>query len=251
MRNIFIDIADSIAIVTINRPPVNTLNSEAYFEIYEAMYNLSINDDVRVVILTGAGEKSFVAGADVKEFVKFNSETGLIYTKQTNQIREFIRTYNKPIICGINGYSLGGGCILALMCDIRIASENATFALSEINMGILGGTAIISKIATSGVARKMVYSGESIKADEALRIGLVDEVVPFDSLLERCLALAKKISKKSPLAIKEAKACMVKASESSLEESMAFEEKSIRKLWGTQEKNEAISAFLEKREPKF
>lgn len=251
MKNIFVDIRDSIGIVTINRPPVNTLNSQAYFELYEAMYNLSINDDVRVVILTGAGEKSFVAGADVKEFVKFNSETGLVYTKTTNQIREFIRKYNKPIICGVNGYSLGGGCILALMCDIRIASENATFALSEINMGILGGTAMISKIANSGVARKMVYSGEAIKADEALRIGLVDEVVSLDNLLDRCLDLAKKISEKSPIAIKEAKACMVKASESLLEESMAFEEKSIEKLWGTEEKNEAILGFLEKRQPKF
>jgi len=248
---IFLNVADDVAVVTVDRVPVNALDSEGYGELYEIFYKLSKDDNVKVVVLTGAGEKAFVAGADVKEFINLNSETGLIYTRRNQYVREFIRTYNKPVICAVNGLAYGGGCALALMCDIRIACEEAKFNLGEINMGILGATQYIAKIAHFGTARKLVYSGESIGAEEALRAGIIDEIVSREHLMERSLSLAKKIASKPPLALKYAKKCMIECQKTFLEEGLQFEEEVIASLWGTEDKNEAVEAFLEKREPVF
>lgn len=250
-KYLLFDIADSVAIVTINREPVNALNSEAYFELYELFYKISIDDKIKVVILTGFGERAFVAGADVKEFLDLDSDTGILYTKKNQFIREFIRQYNKPIICGINGLAYGGGCALTLMCDIRIACEGAKMNLGEINMGILGATQYIAQISTAGIARKLVYSGESITAEEALRAGIIDEIVPREQLMDRCLSLAKKIASKPPVALKYAKQCMNTSQEVLLEEGLKFEEDSLKVLWGTRDKDEAVNAFLQKREPNF
>jgi enoyl-CoA hydratase/carnithine racemase len=248
---IFSEIADHIAVVTINRPPVNALNSDAYGELFETFYKLSKDDSVRVVVLTGSGEKAFVAGSDVKEFLAFNSETGLAYTKRNNSVREYIRKFSKPIICAVNGLAYGGGLGLALVCDIRIVCEEAKFNLGEINMGILGASQYTARTAHFGTACKLVYSGESIDAQTALRVGIADEVVPRDRLMERCLSLAQKIAAKPPIAVKLAKQCMVTSQEVSLEEGLHFEEESLRLLWSTEDKNEAVKAFLEKRKPVF
>ena len=159
---------DHIGIITLDYPPVNALDSPAYFRLYEAMHDLAIDEDVRVVILTGAGERAFVAGADVKEFVKFNSRTGKVFTEKNAGVREYIRHFPKPVICAINGLAYGGGCALALVCDIRIASENAKVNLSEINMGIVGAIPYASAVAFNGTVRKMVYSGESLTARQAI-----------------------------------------------------------------------------------
>ncbi len=245
------EIIDNVAVVTINRPPVNALNSDAYGELYEAFYELSKNSSVHVVVVTGAGEKAFVAGADVKEFLAFDSETGLAYSKRNNNVREYIRRFNKPVICAVNGLAYGGGLALALVCDIRIACEEAKFNLGEINMGILGATQYTAWTAHFGTACKLVYSGESIDAETALRVGIADEVVPRDQLIDRCLSLAKKIAAKPPIAIKLAKQCMIASQEISLEEGLAFEEEALHDLWGTDDKNEAVQAFLEKRKPLF
>ena len=248
---IFSEITDNIAVVTIDRPPVNALNSDAYGELYETFYELSKDDSVHVVVLTGAGEKAFVAGADVKEFLAFNSETGLAYSKRNNNVREYIRKFNKPVICAVNGLAYGGGLGLALVCDIRIVCEEAKFNLGEINMGILGASQYTAWTAHFGTACKLVYSGESIDALTALRVGIADEVVSRDQLMERCLSLAGKIAAKPPVALRLAKRCMVKSQEVSLEEGLVFEEDALYRLWGTQDKNEAVNAFLEKRKPVF
>lgn len=248
---VYLEIIDSVAIVTINRPPLNALNSEAYGELFEVFYKLSKNEDIKVVILTGSGEKSFVAGADVNEFLEFTAENGLIYTRRNQSVREFIRKYNKPVICSVNGLAYGGGCALALVCDIKITCPEAKFNLSEINMGILGATQYVSHVAHFGTACKMVYSGESISAEEALRIGLIDEIVSRENLMERSLSLAKKIASKPPLALKYAKLCMLKSRETFLENGLLYEENIIRDLWNTKDKNEAVNAFLEKRKPKY
>jgi enoyl-CoA hydratase len=248
---IFTQTDGDVAVVTINRPPLNALHSEAYAELYETFYELSKNDRVRVVVLTGHGEKAFVAGADVKEFLDLDRNTGPLYTRRNNSVREYIRQYVKPVICAVNGLAYGGGCALALVCDIRIASERASFSLGEISMGILGATQYIAQIAHFGSACKLVYTGDPIDAAEALRIGIVDEIVPHDKLMERCEELAKKIASKSPLAIRMAKQCMVKAQQSSLEEGLRYEEGILAELWGSNDKNEAVKSFLEKRNPVF
>jgi len=248
---VYLDTVDSVAKITIDKPPVNALDSSAYGELFEMFYRVSKDNSIKVVILTGAGEKAFVAGADVKEFVNFDSDNGIIYSRRNQSLREFIRKYNKPVICAVNGLAYGGGCALALMCDIRIACKEAKFNLGEINMGILGATQYIAHIAHSGTARKLVYSGEAIDAEEALRAGIVDEVVPREELMERSLSLAKKIASKSPLALKYAKQCMIKSQETLLEEGLQFEEEALKYLWGTEDKNEAVKAFLEKRKPVF
>ena len=242
---------DHIGIITLDYPPVNALDSPAYFRLYEAMHDLAIDEDVRVVILTGAGERAFVAGADVKEFVKFNSRTGKVFTEKNAGVREYIRRFPKPVICAINGLAYGGGCALALVCDIRIASENAKVNLSEINMGIVGAIPYASAVAFNGTVRKMVYSGESLTARQAMAVGLVDEVVPQEELMDRCIALAEKIASKAPLAVLKAKEVLVKASESLLLDTVAAEGAAVAELWGTEDKTEAVKAFLEKRSPVF
>ncbi|MGI6574870.1 MAG: enoyl-CoA hydratase/isomerase family protein [bacterium] len=253
MKNeyIFVDTGEQdVAVITIDRPPVNALNSVAYAELYNAFYNLGLDDSVKVVVITGAGEKAFVAGADVREFLNFNSENGALYTRNNQYIREFIRKYNKPVICAVNGWAFGGGLALALMCDIRFACPEAKFNLGEINMGILGATQYIAGVTHSGMARLLVY-GETINAEEALRAGIIDKIVPRDELLTESVALAKRIASKPPLALKYAKQCMIKSEEVLLEEGLVFEEAVLKVLWGSEDKNEAVSAFLEKRKPVF
>ena len=240
-----------VALVTIDISPVNALNSDAYFQLYQAMYNIAVDDEVKTVVLTGQGEKAFVAGADVREFVSLDSRTGEIYTKKNSLVREYIRKFPKPVICAVNGFAYGGGCALALVCDIRIACESAKFSLSEINMGILGGIPYASSVMMSGTVRKMVYSGEAITAEEALRAGLIEEIVPREQLMPRCMELAEKIASKPPCALRLAKQCLVAASEKNLNEAAEVEANAITELWGTEDKNEAVRAFLEKRQAVF
>lgn len=241
----------AVGIVTIDYPPVNALDSHAYFALYEMMHDLAIDDEIRVVILTGAGERAFVAGADVKEFVKFNSRTGGVFTKKNAGVREYIRSFPKPVICAINGLAYGGGCALALVCDIRIACDSAKLNLSEINMGIIGAIPYAASVGSSGTVRKMVYSGESITAEEALRAGLVDEVVAREELMPRAMELAEKIASKAPLALLRAKEVLVRASEGLMRETLEAETAAVCELWGTEDKTEAVRAFLEKRPPVF
>lgn len=243
--------AGRVETVTIDRPPVNALNSDAYFELLRVMHDLAIDDEVSVAVLTGAGERAFAAGADVREFTKFNSRTGMVYTKKNTDVREFIRTFPKPVICAVNGLAYGGGCALALACDIRIASSASKWNLSEINMGILGGIPYAASIIASGTARKMIFSGESLSAEEALRVGLVDEVVSPERLMERGLALAEKIAAKPPVALRKAKEVLIASSRGFLEDTLAAELRAVQELWGTADKNEAVTAFLEKRSPVF
>lgn len=251
MSAIKTNVQDRVATVTLDAPPVNALDSDAYFDLYRAMYNLAVDDAVSVVILTGAGEKAFMAGADVKEFLGFSRRTGTVYTRKNNEVREYIRRFPKPVICAVNGLALGGGCALALTCDIRISCQEARFSLSEINMGILGGIPYAASIMSNGTVRKMVYSGEMISSEEAMRTGLVDEVVSREELMPRCVKLARRIAGKSPIALRKAKEIMITASESLMPTVITAEAAAISDLWDTEDKNEAVSAFLEKRTPAF
>lgn len=239
-----------IATITINKPPVNALGSDDYGELYEALYKLSKNKVIRVLILTAEGEKLFVGGSDVKEFTALDGETGPLYTERNNNVRAYLYNFPKPVICALNGSAYGGGVGLAICCDIRLCVPEAKFNLGEINMGILGLTQHFTARCFNGTARKMVYTGERITATEAMRIGLVDEILTREDLLPRARQIAKEIASKSPLAIQYAKQCMIEAEKNSLDK-IDFEAACIGKLWATEDKNEATSSFLEKREPVF
>jgi len=251
MGNILTSRHGSVAVITFDYPPVNALDSHAYFALYEIMHDMAIDDDVRVIIITGAGEKAFVAGADVREFVKFTRRTGMVYTRKNAAVREYIRHFPKPVICAINGLAYGGGCALALVCDIRIAAQTAKLNLSEINMGIIGAIPYASSIGVSGTMRKLVFSGESITAEQAYHAAVVDEVVPKEELMPRCIALAEEIAAKPPVALRKAKEVMVAASEQLLQKTIDLESDAIAELWDTEDKTEAVTAFLEKRKPNF
>lgn len=242
-------IEDNVATIIIDRPPVNAMNSEAMCELYEILYRLRQTPEVRAVVLTAAG-KFFVAGSDVTEFVKMDEETGSSFIDRNDYIRDYLYTFPQPVICALNGTAIGGGLGMALMCDIRITHPDAKFAVGEINMGVLSFPQYLAMRCSNGGARKMVYTGERITAEEALRIGLVDEVVPKEEVYDRALALAKTMAAKSPKALRAAKQCMLIADEPLLQ-GFQRENAYLCKLWGTKDKTEAVTAFLEKREPKF
>jgi len=251
LADINLDISDSIAVVTIDRPPVNALRTQTYTKLDETFSVLAQNNEVKCVILTGAGRKAFAAGADVNDFSALDSKSGAEYTIRNTQIRENIRNFPVPVICAINGLALGGGFVLALMCDIRVSSEEARLNLSEINMGIIGGTQHIAPYVSPGTAKMLVYTGDLITAQQALQMGLVDVVVPGPDLLEHCLGIARKIVSKPPIAIRYAKQSINFAYSGGLSPGIEVETKFIKELWGTRDKNEAVAAFLEKRTPIF
>ena len=203
---------------------------------------------LRRLYLPVTEKKHLRLGRIIKEFVKLNQSTGPLYTNRNNFVREYIRTFPKPIICAINGMAFGAGLVLALLCDIRIAAQGAKFNMGEINMGIIGGTQALGRMLQSGIARKMIYTGQPITVDEAQLAGIVDEITSPETLLERAKEIAIQISKKPPLAVKFAKECMLMTYTNTVAEGMDHENAALKVLWASSDKNEAVNAFLEKRE---
>ncbi|MFX1483381.1 MAG: enoyl-CoA hydratase/isomerase family protein [Promethearchaeota archaeon] len=250
------DVTDAIATITVNRPEkYNALNIKVKKLMLELFKRADEDTSVRVVILTGSGEKAFISGADIAEFVGRNSETIKEVVGASRDISQYMSSMNKPIIGAINGYTLGGGCELALACDIRYASANAQFGLPEINLGTLpgnGGTVRLPRLVGLGIAKEMILTGDRITADEAFRIGLVNKVFDSqDALRTGSLELAKKLSLMPGVAIGLAKQSIQKAWEISLSESLAFELDSFCQTFDTEDKEEGVAAFLEKRKPEF
>lgn len=243
-------VADGVATLIIDKPPVNALGSDDYGELYEILYKLSKDESIRAAILTAVGEKIFVGGSDVKEFFALNGRTGPMYTARNNGVRSYLYHFPVPVICAMNGSAFGGGVGLAVCCDIRLCTPEAKFNLGEIDMGILGLTQHFAARCVNGISRKMVYTGERIDAQEARHMGLVDEIVPREGLMDRARQLAGKIAAKSPAAIRYAKQCMIEAEKNALA-GLPFEEACVGRLWATEDKDEAVSAFLEKRPPRF
>jgi len=255
-QDIIYEKENELAIITFNRPEVrNALNFHAIDEALQAAVDADADDGVRVIILTGTGDKAFVAGADVKEFNERNTLTEL--GKRSGQRRvlaNLLETTSKPTIAAINGFAIGTGLELAMACTIRIASENAMFGQSEINLGIMpgnGGTQRLPRLVGEGRAMEMVLTGEFIDAQEAYRIGLVNRVVPQAELMPCARNLAAKLATKSPLAIKLAKDAIHAGLSMSLNDGIAYENKLFAILCGSQDKQEGVSAFLEKRQPDF
>lgn len=244
----------AVAVITINRPDkLNALNSAVHTEGVAALDELRKNDAVRVVVITGAGEKSFVAGADISEFAAQTpiTQRDLFYEKT---LFNSIDAFPKPVIAMINGFCLGGGNELALACDIRIASENAKFSQPEINLGIMcggGGTQRLARLIGEGRAMELVLTGDMIDAPTALRFGLVNHVYPLAELESKTMELANKIAEKAPIALQLTKEAVKFASRSNLDEGLRREVDLFALCFSTKDKEEGVAAFLEKRKPVF
>ena len=243
-----------VAIITINRPDKrNALNIKTREEGAALLDQLREDDSVGVVVFTGAGDKAFIAGADIGEFAGRTAITQR-EVMTSRSLFTAIDTFPKPVIAMINGYCLGGGCELALACDIRIASENASFGQPEINLGIIpggGGTQRLPRLVGEGKAMEMILTGEIIDARTAFTIGLVNHVVPADQLQAKTLEMANRIAEKSPIALQLAKEAVKLASKSNLDEGLRREVDLFALCFSTEDKNEGVSAFLEKRKPAF
>ena len=241
-----------IALVTLNRPQqLNALSRDLVKDLSSAMQELDQDDEVRAIILTG-GEKVFAAGADIKEMADLGPFDKRIQDRFA--YRDQINKISKPIIAAVSGFALGGGCELAMSCDIIVASETARFGQPEVNLGIIpgsGGTQRLTHIVGKHRAMEMVLTGEFMSAAEAERFGLVNKVVPAELVLEEAKAIAKKIAAKPVLAIKAAKEAVSKSANAPLDEGLEFERKSFYLLFASEDRHEGMKAFLEKRKPAF
>jgi len=254
-KNILIERKDELEVITINRPNVlNALNDETISELHRGLREIFKDEQVRVVILTGAGEKAFVAGADIGELKVCNALSGHRKSINGQRLLYHIENMEQVAIAAINGFALGGGCELALACDIRIASENAKLGQPEVNLGIIpgyGGTQRLSRLVGKGKAKELIFTGDMVEAAEALRIGLIEKVVPLAELMKTAEEMAAKIISKGPLAIKAAKRAINLGLDVDLKSGLEYEAMEFANICATEDKTEGTSAFLEKRKPDF
>lgn len=252
-ENIILQIEEKTAIITINRPQsLNALNAATIQELSSAFEDLDSNKEVRVVILTGSGEKSFVAGADIKEFSDFGTSAAEELSRNgQNILFNKIENLSKPVIAAVNGFALGGGLELAMACHIRYASENAKLGLPEVTLGLIpgyGGTQRLPKLVGKGLANEMIFSAKMISGQRAKEIGLVNEVFSLEELLPKTKELALIISKNSPMGVSKA---IIAVNEYDKESGFETEIKSFGELFEMEDKKEGVLAFLEKRKPNF
>ncbi len=254
-QTLLLETDNRIAIITINRPDkLNALNAQAKSELRDAFTQIKTDGNVDVVILTGAGEKAFVAGTDIGELTVLNSETGKAFSAKGQEVFDLIENLGKPVIAAINGYALGGGCELALACHIRIASENAKFGQPEVNLGIIpgyGGTQRLTRLVGRGRAMEMILTGNPIDAQEALRIGLVNKVVPQAELLAAARAMAQLIASKGQIAIRMALKAVNMTQETTLSDGEKLEASLFGVCCDTEDFKEGTAAFMEKRKAVF
>ena len=239
-----------VGVVTINRPKaLNALNSGVLEEL-EATFDQVDLETTRVIILTGAGTKSFVAGADIAEMSTLTKEEGEAFGKKGNDVFRKIETFPLPVIAAVNGFALGGGCEISMSCDIRICSENAVFGQPEVGLGItpgFGGTQRLARIIGIGKAKEMIYSASNIKAEEAYRIGLVNAVYPQEELMDMAKKLANKIARNAPIAVRACKSAMNEGLDVDMDKAIVVEEKAFGSCFETEDQVEGMKAFLEKR----
>ena len=250
MEFITYEVEGQVGIITINRPKaLNALNSAVLDELDATINGVDL-DAVRCLILTGAGEKSFVAGADIAEMSTLTKEEGEAFGKKGNDIFRKIETLPIPVIAAVNGFALGGGCEISMSCDIRICSDNAVFGQPEVGLGItpgFGGTQRLARLIGTGKAKEMVYAAVNIKADEAYRIGLVNGVCAKEELMPTVMKLAKKIASNAPIAVRNSKESLTDGYLSDLDHAISIEEKYFSECFETEDQKEGMKAFLEKR----
>ena len=244
----------AIAILTISAPKsLNALNSAILGELGDYLDNFDSNR-FRCLVLTGDGEKSFVAGADISEMAALNAAQGEAFGRRGADVFRRLETLPCPVIAAVNGFALGGGCELAMACDIRICSDNAKFGQPEVGLGIIpgfSGTVRLARLIGQGMAKMLIYSGRAIKSDEALRIGLVQAVVPQAELMDRALELANQIAANAPLAVQAAKLCINVEYDMDAENAIAFESKAFGSCFATDDQKAGMKAFLEKGKYEF
>lgn len=254
MAQVELEVDKSVATVRINRPDaLNSLSASVLEELEAAVERLEGEDQIHAAIVTGAG-RAFVAGADIAEIASLDARTGVPFAQRGQRVFTRIERLEKPVVAAINGFALGGGCELAMACHVRIASERARFGQPEVKLGILpgfGGTQRLPRLVGRGVATQLILTGAIIPAEQALRIGLVDEVVPPDQLLERTRGLLEEILANGPRAVAASLAAIRDGLDQTLERALDLEAKLFGGLCGTDEMREGTSAFLEKREPRF
>lgn len=248
-----INIEDAICTLVISAPQsLNALNSTILRELDDFISHLS--PTLRVLIITGDGEKSFVAGADISEMQNLQESEGFDFGRLGAQLFRKIETLPIPVIAAVNGFALGGGCELALSCDIRLASPKARFGQPEVGLGIIpgfSGTYRLAKIVGMGYAKELIFTGRAIKAEEALRIGLVNAIYEQEQLLPEAIAMANKIIKNAPIAVRYAKECINEEYDLCAEDAIAYENKMFGKCFATKDQKEGMTAFLNKREAQF
>jgi len=255
LANVLYEKRGAIAYVTVNRPKVlNALNTATWKDLRTAFEHARDDDAVRGVILTGAGDKAFVAGADISELAHASAIDAERSSSSGQEVLNLVENLGKPVIAAINGFALGGGCETAMACTIRIAVEHAKFGQPEVKLGLLpggGGTQRLPRLVGRGRALQLILSGEIISAQEAWRIGLVNEVVPAADLIPRAEAILKMIASNAPIAVKLSLEAVNKGMDTSQSEGFALEASYFGLCAGTEDKKEGTSAFLEKRAPKF
>jgi enoyl-CoA hydratase len=254
-QTLLLDVKDNIAVVTLNRPDkLNALNAQTINDLNSVFDELKENEEVYVIVLTGSGEKAFVAGADIKELNKLDMISAKEFAEKGQGVFTKIEKFDKPVIAAVNGFALGGGCELALACHIRLASDNAKFGQPEVNLGIIpgyGGTQRLARLINTGRAMEYILTADMISADEAYRIGLVNKVYPQDELLDKAIEMVKKITAKGQQAIRLAMKAVKAVDETSLKEGQNLEASLFALCCGTEDFKEGTSAFLEKRKPEF
>lgn len=254
-KNLITRKADGIGWLTINRPDkLNALNAETVRELKSAFLELEKDAEVKAIILTGSGEKAFVAGADIGELAGLDLTQGKQYALEGQELTKIIENFPKPVLAAINGFALGGGTEIALACHIRIASENAKLGQPEVKLGLIpgfGGTQRLARLIGKGKAMELVLSGRIVESKEAQEIGLVNKVVPLSNLQAEAEAMAKEIIKNAPLALEYAIEAINKGLDRTLEEGLNLEAEIFGRACGTEDSLEGTKAFLEKRKPNY
>lgn len=253
-KNIIVEIKDNMGLIKMNRPEaMNALNSQTLGELKEAVSQLKDDDSVRVIVITGEG-KAFVAGADIAEMKDMTKEQAEEFSRAGQKVFNKIAKIKKPVIAAVNGFALGGGCELAMACDIRIASEKAKLGQPEVNLGVIpgfAGTQRLSRLVGAAKAKELIFTADMVDAQTALSIGLVNQVVPMEQLMEVCTEMAKKIASKGPKAVKLAKKVINEGVEEKLEKGSEYETEEFGECFASGEAKEGMSAFLEKRKPNW
>ncbi|MBR5420367.1 MAG: enoyl-CoA hydratase/isomerase family protein [Lachnospiraceae bacterium] len=251
MEFVLYEVKDAVGIITINREKaLNALNSQVLDELSATLDGVDLNA-VRCLILTGAGEKSFVAGADIGEMSTLSKAEGEAFGKKGNDVFLKLEKFPIPVIAAVNGFALGGGCEISMSCDIRICSDNAMFGQPEVGLGItpgFGGTQRLARLVGAGMAKQMIYTARNIKADEALRIGLVNAVYPQAELMDAALKMANGIAAQAPIAVRNCKKAINEGLQVSIDEGVAIEEKLFGDCFETEDQKAGMGNFLKKKD---
>ncbi|HWG92053.1 MAG TPA: enoyl-CoA hydratase-related protein [Candidatus Thermoplasmatota archaeon] len=253
--NLVVERDGPLGTITINRPKaLNALNSETLSELVQAVHELDLDAHVQVICVTGAGEKSFVAGADISEMANMGAIAATEHARRGQEAVSTLENARKPTIAAVNGFALGGGLELALACDLRIASENAVVGLPEVTLAVIpgfGGTQRLARIVGEGRAKELVFTGRKVKADEAFQMGLVNKVVPLANLKTEIKALAESIAANGPVAVRTAKRVIRAGLDADLTTGLAIEREAFGGCFATEDQKEGMKAFLEKRKAGF